>query len=63
MIARGFVAKRKGGGSERRRFKRFRANFLVKCLDLCGGKIGNCDLFDISAQGLGLVVRSRFPPW
>ena len=47
MNAKGFVAKRKGGGIEKRRFKRFRASFLVKCLDLCGGKIGNCNLFDI----------------
>lgn len=56
MDSRQLAAKK---GIERRRFKRFRESFRVRCLEVCGGRIGDCNLYDISAQGLGLVVRTR----
>ena len=59
MSMKGFVAKRKDGGLERRRFERFRSNFMVKSLDLSSGTVANCILYDIAAQGLGIVTSQR----
>jgi hypothetical protein len=58
MYHEGSVARKKAK-SERRGFKRFRSNFMVKSLDLSSGTVANCILYDIAAQGLGIVTSQR----
>ncbi|MFC1515032.1 PilZ domain-containing protein [Candidatus Omnitrophota bacterium] len=55
----GSVVKRQRSNEERRQFKRFRENFLVKFLDLRAGRVAIGRLYDIGAQGLSLILSDK----